>query len=53
MSFTRVARGTSLCRGVAGTGGGSGGSSFGGGVGINFGLTRKVVGGVAIYVEQR
>jgi hypothetical protein len=41
--------------GSIGTGGGSesysGGSSFGGGVGINLGLSQKVGGGVAIYVE--
>jgi hypothetical protein len=40
--------------GSIGTGGGresySGGGSFGGGVGISTGLTRKVGGGVAIYV---
>jgi hypothetical protein len=43
--------------GSIGTGGGSesysGGSSFGGGVGVNFGLTQKVGGGVAIYVEAQ
>jgi hypothetical protein len=42
--------------GSIGTGGGttsySGGSSFGGGIGINAGMTRKVGGGIAIYVEQ-
>ena len=43
--------------GSIGTAGGSesysGGSSFGGGVGINLGLTHKVGGGVAIYVEPQ
>jgi hypothetical protein len=43
--------------GSIGTGGGSesysGSSSFGGGVGVNFGLTQKVGGGVAIYVEPQ
>jgi hypothetical protein len=42
--------------GSIGTGGGStsysGGSSVGGGVGIGVGLTKKVGGGVAIYVGQ-
>jgi len=42
--------------GFIGTGGGStsysGGGSVGGGVGIGVGLTKKVGGGVAIYVGQ-
>ncbi len=42
--------------GSVGTGGGttsySGGSSFGGGIGINLGMTRKIGGGLAIYVES-
>jgi hypothetical protein len=42
--------------GAIGTGGGStsysGGSSFGGGIGISAGMTRKVGGGIAIYMEQ-
>jgi hypothetical protein len=42
--------------GAIGTGGGStsysGGSSVGGGIGISAGLTRKVGGGIAIYIEQ-
>lgn len=42
--------------GSIGTGGGStsysGGSSVGGGVGLGVGLTKKVGGGVAIYVGQ-
>ncbi len=41
--------------GSVGTGGGttsySGHSAFGGGIGINVGMTRKVGGGLAIYVE--
>ncbi len=41
--------------GSIGTGGGresySGGSSVGGGIGINAGLSRKVGGGLAIYVQ--
>jgi len=41
--------------GSIGTGGGresySGGGSVGGGIGINAGLSRKVGGGLAIYVE--
>jgi hypothetical protein len=43
--------------GSIGTGGGtesySGRSAVGGGVGINLGLSQKVGGGVAIYVEHR
>ena len=43
--------------GSIGTGGGtesySRGSSVGGGVGINLGMSQKVGGGVAIYVEHR
>jgi hypothetical protein len=43
--------------GSIGTGGGtesySGRSAVGGGVGINFGLSQKVAGGVAIYVDHR
>lgn len=43
--------------GSVGTGGGttsySGNSSVGGGIGINLGMTRKVGGGLAIYVEPR
>jgi hypothetical protein len=42
--------------GSVGTGGGtqsySGRSAVGGGVGINFGMNKKVGGGVAIYVEH-
>jgi hypothetical protein len=42
--------------GSIGTGGGTesygGRSSVGGGVGINLGMSKKVGGGVAIYVEQ-
>jgi hypothetical protein len=43
--------------GAVGTGGGGasygGGSSYGGGVGLSVGMSRKVGGGVAIYVEGR
>jgi hypothetical protein len=43
--------------GAIGTGGGtesySGRSSVGGGVGISLGMSKKVGGGVAIYVEHR
>jgi hypothetical protein len=43
--------------GSIGTGGGresySGGGAFGGGVGISTGLTRKVAGGIAIYVPPQ
>jgi len=42
--------------GAIGTGGGSTsysrGSSVGGGIGIGLGMTRKVGGGIAIYVQQ-
>ncbi len=42
--------------GSVGTGGGttsySGHSAFGGGIGINLGMTRKVGGGLAIYVQS-
>ena len=40
--------------GSVGTGGGSesysGGGAVGGGIGLNFGMTQKVAGGIAIYV---
>jgi hypothetical protein len=43
--------------GSIGTGGGSasyaGGTSFGGGIGLNAGLSAKVGGGVAIYVDAK
>jgi hypothetical protein len=43
--------------GSVGTGGGSesysGGGSFGGGIGINLETTRKIGGGVAIFVDAR
>jgi len=43
--------------GSVGTGGGtesySGRSAVGGGVGINFGMSQKIGGGVAIYLEHR
>lgn len=38
--------------GSIGTGAGTGGYSGGGGIGINAGLTRKIGGGLAIYVGQ-
>ena len=38
--------------GSIGTGVGTGGYSGGGGIGINAGLSRKVAGGLAIYVGQ-
>ena len=48
---------TDRASGSIGTGGGtesySGRSSVGGGVGINLGMSQKVGGGVAIYVERR
>ena len=38
--------------GSIGTGAGTGGYSGGGGIGINAGLSRKIGGGLAIYVGQ-